>query len=1797
MKNMKMIATCAAFALGLMTASAGQMYYNRLSTGNVVVPAGSYGDITVPADGLRATTMGSSKGDIPQSSGDYGGSFANIIKVVSGDTDTHTHTVSGWFKVAHPSSGEQLLYAAVSYQNNDHGGYMVRINSSGNLRVGKMKTSTWEFNGGVSQSTGSVPNDAWFYLTVVVTKDSSARKASVAAYVNGAAFAMSSDKIDTNLAGENCANFYLGAKLSAAGIYVDTTAVTDTATIKSWATNATYVKPVTPSKEMAYLWLDASDAASITKGGDNVTQWKTRSTSGKSAKSYSAGGVTKGPTVTSGALAGKNVVDFGSNTSGMDLTFDQATNIRTVFMVADVQTGTQNVFFLGDDSAYNFHRGPNGTYFEKDHGKLFHDGTYCDGEKVADPKNTQVPSGYHVYSLVASGDATASRICQDRGGENKTRIGGKRIAELIIFTEVLTDAQRQAIEQYLTDKWITTQYTATVSGEVAWSNLEWTPPGGGSPISTADLPESSEIHVTISSGATLTITSADVAQLTEKKIAFKTSQFTNNGTIKFTGGEKSDPIALTVDGDANIDLGAWALAADTYVKVTANGNKLYTVSGEDTASSFLEITSASTTKGVGTTEGTTFRTMTLVANVDVSSETDGFWIERANSFDATVNLVAAQRIILYENAQTIGSLSGGGTIDRYRDGETHRYTLTITPNADAAFTGASEHPIVIASAAGTQTIKAAKLTNNVTLDAGAKLNITGTPGLEAYVITSATFTDNGGTLTLNGTPIAEAGYKVIGNKLVKVYAKTIDADAKWSELWQGESLPSSAKVVLTVDKSAKLDFDTDITVESITIQSEAGAELTLALSGSLLQAKWDFSAAAGGVSLDVRAMDGEALARYAIAGAPYSAWLIRSEDITAGDLPAAPTAYPTLPTHYSVLASEQVAGVGVRLVIGADETVVRASVNVNIGNPGLDGLTTYGLHPALGTIWYEYYYTEGLITKYLSLKTGYITVPGSSVQITPNEYYLIDTLEKTTDEQKIFKHNMQDSAGAERGFTLKGISGFAAEYRVIVYMSSDTPNWGFAPVTISENMSGTFNPVTYAGPTFQKNEVGYTIKGSKAAHWGWANNESHCSFDQAEGVNAIVSDVMTADNIVIKALRPSDDALMARGSIAAIQIVKLDRDDPDAVSVTYGTAGNRLRLTTTDYRKWDTAVVPGNPTAARKSERTDRTAYVGKPTSVGGLTGRVKVFEHPELNYTQYEMTLSNSTAAAINVVAFNLWSGWTPTQVGEKGDGRINGGTQGPVVQFPSDKTYFGVENPQTDISVTDGRASAVLARNYAIKAGEMWTVRWVVGTYSEESQLRREFQAYLDNERAHPYRVFPHYNSWYDLCIGHNDETDPKNRLTEEKLMTAIKKFRQKLSVERGCWMKSYLADDGWDNWYSVWDFHTYFPDGFKNVADEIHKDAGASISCWMSPCGGYGGSFNQRLQYAKDKGYVPQSASVLRLSQDGYYAPFRDRAIKMITDYDMNLFKFDRMGSGGDCTGAGSEYAPDIAAVVRLTQEMRAKKQDVFINCTVGTWASPFWVMYADSIWRGEGDYGGQGGKYTIGDTVRQRWITYRDNVIYNRFANPNPLFPLNSMMNHGIIVTKNGTDGTAGAWSSEDTDATLQDFCDEMWMSMACGTDLQEYYISPDLMFDRWWDALATGIKWLEANQETLRDVHWVGGDPFNERYGQSTSGKQGAIYGYASWKGTKGIIVLRNSHSSTLSLTTTIANLLELPSTCDTPTVASVKRVFSHNADLSTYFKKPKTVYENVTFTLPRYDVMLIEVELSQKPRGLMLFTK
>ena len=427
----------------------------------------------------------------------------------------------------------------------------------------------------------------------------------------------------------------------------------------------------------------------------------------------------------------------------------------------------------------------------------------------------------------------------------------------------------------------------------------------------------------------------------------------------------------------------------------------------------------------------------------------------------------------------------------------------------------------------------------------------------------------------------------------------------------------------------------------------------------------------------------------------------------------------------------------------------------------------------------------------------------------------------------------------------------------------------------------------------------------------------------------------------------------------------------------------------------------------------------------------------------------------------------------------------------------FVGFEHPLSQSKVTGDRATAWIDRDLPLRVGQSITYSSVIGV-ARAGQMRRDFLAYVERERAHPYRTFLHYNSWYDL--GYFTPYDQAGALDR------VNQFGHELTQKRGVKLDSFLFDDGWDNHKSLWKFNDGFPNGFVPVREAAEK-YGADPGVWMSPWGGYSNPKKERIEFGKNAGYEIVKNGYA-LSGPKYYAAFRDVCMDMIHKYGVNQFKFDGTGNV-DSVFPGSSFDSDFAAAIHLIGELRTTKPDIYINLTTGTWPSPFWLIYADSIWRGGEDDGTAG----VG-TFRERWITYRDAETYHGIVQNGPLFPLNSLMLHGMIYAQHR--------KQLDSDPG-NDFRNEIRSYFGTGTQLQEMYITPSLLSDSNWDDLAEAAKWSRANAEVLKDTHWLGGDPALQE-----------VYGWASWTPGKGILVLRNPSDQAKTIRIKLQDAFELP---------------------------------------------------------------
>ena len=449
--------------------------------------------------------------------------------------------------------------------------------------------------------------------------------------------------------------------------------------------------------------------------------------------------------------------------------------------------------------------------------------------------------------------------------------------------------------------------------------------------------------------------------------------------------------------------------------------------------------------------------------------------------------------------------------------------------------------------------------------------------------------------------------------------------------------------------------------------------------------------------------------------------------------------------------------------------------------------------------------------------------------------------------------------------------------------------------------------------------------------------------------------------------------------------------------------------------------------------------------------------------------------------------------------------------VSLPSAKDACGAR---------DNAVRGIWSRKTTLPAGQSWKGSSVIGVFAPQQQ-RRSFLAYSEREKGAAYRTFIHYNDWYEIGIRVHDNKDPKQRTSEKMWMELLDVWNRELFTKRKTYIDAFVLDDGWDEFNSLWDFHKGFPNGFAKMNEKATANISrkavamkAGIGAWLGPVGGYGFSKQQRLNNWNNH-HPGNKIDNFQLSNKEYFDAFVGRCKYMIEHYDMRYFKFDGISTKFHAKGPANEE--DAEGIIAVEVELRKARPDIFLNTTVGTWASPFWFHFSDSIWRQENDFGQVG---NMGDD-RDKWITYRDRLVHEVFVEGAPLFPINSIMTHGLMITKNGP---PHVMSREPKNCIK-----EMRCAFGSGSALQELYVDSDLMCQDngvLWDELAACIKWMRRNADVLPDAHWVGGNPWN--------GKDGDIYGWAAWNKQKCTLTLRNSSKDEKTLHTTLRKVLDVP---------------------------------------------------------------
>ncbi len=530
--------------------------------------------------------------------------------------------------------------------------------------------------------------------------------------------------------------------------------------------------------------------------------------------------------------------------------------------------------------------------------------------------------------------------------------------------------------------------------------------------------------------------------------------------------------------------------------------------------------------------------------------------------------------------------------------------------------------------------------------------------------------------------------------------------------------------------------------------------------------------------------------------------------------------------------------------------------------------------------------------------------------------------------------------------------------------------------------------------------------------------------------------------------------------------------------------------------------------------------YSGKAISAtfvkDGLTVKWQAVLRSDSHYLRTEMTISSDADLAmkgITAMNYNVLCD-SPESVP-----RVVGNTRGAVIA--SDRLFAGLETPMGVNSVSKSKKrnqhhiEGYWQRGDVLTADEPWQVSAVVGMMVP-GQARRSFLFYSERERAVPWRPMPVYISWYELNIDRNNAKQPdyKGNMTDTQCLDVINHWYRSLYKKHHIAPKAFVWDDGWDE-YGTWRFNPNFPQRF-DIIDLAAQSMQAGIGAWLGPVGGYGESGVYRRNYWKDKGGM-------QLSNRDYYKFFIDACTDMVRNYDFRFFKFDGISAQASAVGPdeGDVGCNNVEAILRIESAVRRANPDIFINTTVGTWASPFWFRFTDAVWRQEADYSETG----VG-TDRERWITYRDRLVYQNFVQRSPLCPINTLMTHGFILSK---------WGAVSKDMDYEGIVREMRCAFACGSGMVELYCDYELMDSirdangnagALWADLAECMRWQKRMERVLPDVHWVGGNPWD--------GKQTEIYGWAAWAGGACTLALRNGDVKPRTITMTLREALDIP---------------------------------------------------------------
>lgn len=204
----------------------------------------------------------------------------------------------------------------------------------------------------------------------------------------------------------------------------------------------------TPDVLTKALWLDMSDATTISTSGSNILQINDKSGNSRHATQSDA---SKQPTYT---IGGVNSLNCMTSNGSQFVALASSLSVQCFVIVTQFSDPTSGAyqFIVGDSSAYNFHGTGYINLLDPTYTAAAVSGGegWINGTAVA-PLSMTKQSAVSLYTFNTTANVQISQFSADRNIPGRGIIGN--ICEILAFTTNLTTTDRQKLEGYLAHKW------------------------------------------------------------------------------------------------------------------------------------------------------------------------------------------------------------------------------------------------------------------------------------------------------------------------------------------------------------------------------------------------------------------------------------------------------------------------------------------------------------------------------------------------------------------------------------------------------------------------------------------------------------------------------------------------------------------------------------------------------------------------------------------------------------------------------------------------------------------------------------------------------------------------------------------------------------------------------------------------------------------------------------------------------------------------------------------------------------------------------------------------------------------------------------------------------------------------------------------------------------------------------------------------------------------------------------------------------------------------------------------------